>query len=509
MRHQIITSKIRSLVRKTVKLAFRTVKAYAISALSKEKPSKQRWGDILFVDQIHLNRKNFESLFDCCNKLNANINWGVKQNSEQLNLILDPTSDKSRHLCQSYNKSLKKLKFEELVQLVYGNVNIVDAALDEALSIVLPKENWQKNNIKKNKNELIKKLYDEDKNTFLQCCSSAMFWVDYWRNFPKLNKYKCAFVFSGSQIYNKTLLKLLSYTPVECFVCESFFTGSDYYLENRHSPIANSSTSCFPNVYRRMMRKLHMDTVYSAQAKIKATNKINGMINKNVTQPDQSKLPLNLKEVKIALVIGQVCNDFSLISGKGDILTSIPVYKDLVRHLLKDDRVSVIFKAHPWERKKDNIRSSITRDAMEDFQKCLDQENRRRFIVMEDFNLKQLLRNSDAVFTLCSQSALEAAAEGLKPYTIGGAFYDVGGFTNPFREADGAVKSYISGATRGTLSIEEYENFLSYLAGMLEIHLVDASALGVDKIINRITRKKQQKHLNKPYSELSITSQWG
>ncbi|HCN9346693.1 TPA: capsular biosynthesis protein, partial [Escherichia coli] len=103
-----------------------------------------------------------------------------------------------------------------------------------------------------------------------------------------------------------------------------------------------------------------------------------------------------------------------------------------IDRLLCDDDVFVIFKSHPWERHKNNIRSALTFEKIHEYIKELPDDKSSRVFIIEDFNLESLIKQSDHIVTLCSQSAIEAAFLGVKPIQLGNAFYGQKGFTYDF-----------------------------------------------------------------------------
>lgn len=63
--------------------------------------------------------------------------------------------------------------------------------------------------------------------------AAAHHWIEHWYKVivePK-TKYSHAFVFSGSNIYAKALIKTCEFTQTRVIVAESSLTGNDYYLE--------------------------------------------------------------------------------------------------------------------------------------------------------------------------------------------------------------------------------------------------------------------------------------
>jgi len=463
---------------------------------------------VLRADDFHINERNFTSLFGILKDKKVNVKIGVSRSSSYADLIKAcGVYDQYLDQLAAHIEIVSQLSKEDLREWQYHSVDIATCALDEALSAVVMQDHWQNEPVSKDFDVLFDRLWDNNRETLLNCCAAAAFWVDYWRGMDGLNRFNAAVVFSGSYIYGRTLLQLLTYTQAKCFVLESFATGYDYFFEERYKPIANNSRINQPTFFRSLLPAIE-DQDRRNREVIRAFNKMRNMKNKNVIQPVPGALPASLRGKRISVILGQVVNDFSLISGKGSILSSIPAYKELIGTLLDRDDSFVIFKAHPWEMKKQNLLTPYTEDALRSWADTLPAAKRARLMIVADWNLHQLLRVSTYAITLCSQSALEAAVEGLKPVVVGGAFYDNGGFTSNFTSPRDAALAINSGSLRGTLSLDEFTAFETYLATLIQTHLVNTDNSGRNKLLQRLTPYRPQKHVHTHQHELSVTSTW-
>lgn len=461
---------------------------------------------ILQADDYHLNDRNFTSLFGILRDKKVRVRVGV-QVSGSCGAMIKACGVYHQHLkhISGHLETVSRLDKEELRKWRYHNVDIATCAIDEALSAVIMEDHWQERSVPKDFDILFDRLWESNKETLLHCCAAAAFWVDYWRRIDGLHTFNVALVFSGSYIYGRVLLKLLTYTQAKCFVLESFASGYDYFFEERHQPIANNSRINHSTYYRSLLQTLG-DQDKRNRDVVRAFNKMRSMKNKNVTQPNPGILPASIRGKCVSVVLGQVVNDFSLISGKGTVLCSIPAYKELIATLLESDNSFVIFKAHPWEMKKQNLLSPYTEDALKEWAETLPDHQRSRLMIVGDWNLHQLLRISTYAISLCSQSALEAAVEGLKPVIVGGAFYDNGGFTSNFTSPREAALAINSGSLRGSLTLGEFTSFETFLATLLQTHLVNTDNSGRNKLIQRLTPYRPQGHVKTHQSELSVTS---
>lgn len=463
---------------------------------------------ILQADDFHLNERNFTSLFGILKDKKVRVTVGVSKASTygELMKACGAYQQHLEHLGVHLN-TVSQLHKEELRTWRYHNVDIAECAIDEALSAVIMQDHWQKEPASKEFDFLFDRLWEHNRETLLHCCAAAAFWVDYWRQMDGISTFNVALVFSGSYIYGRVLLKLLTYTQAKCFVLESFATGYDYFFEERHQPIANNSRINHATLYNSLLPSI-ADMDRRNREVVRAFNKMRSMKNKNVTQPTPGRLPASMRGKVVSILLGQVVNDFSLISGKGSVLCSIPAYKEIIGTLLENEDSFVIFKAHPWEMKKQNLLNPYTEETLKAWADTLPHSQRTRLMIVGDWNLHQLLRASTYAITLCSQSALEAAVEGLKPVIVGGAFYDNGGFTSNFTSPREAALAINSGSLPGTLNLREFTAFETYLATLLQTHLVNTDNSGRNKLIHRLTPYKPQGHVKTHQSELSVTPTW-
>lgn len=460
---------------------------------------------ILVADDFHINPRNFASLYEKMKHLSVIKTVGVSLEHPYFLLIKACGNYKGHEkYLQFYKEKLASLTFEELLKLKYRNVPVVEISIDEALSFVIANDSWQLQAVEKKIEVIFQKLWDEDREILLLNCAATMLWTDYWADFPDLNKFEVAVIFSGSYIYGRTLLYLLQYTKVKGFVVESFTTGNDYFFEERYTPIANNSRVRHKEYRARYAHIKAIDDNWERE-KIRSFNKLRALQNKNVKQPLPMPLPRSIATKRTMLVLGQVVNDFSVISGCGSILCTIPTYKEIIGRLLSDSDTLVIFKAHPWEKKKQNIQFALTESKMHAWAKTLPEAQQNRLMIVSDWNLQQLFKVTDFVFTLCSQSALEAALEGFRPMVIGGSFFDSAGFTANFATALDAAEAALHSDASGKMTLDEFSAFEDYLATLLQCHLINVSGSGVGKLTALFRSYHPQNHVKSYISERAVS----
>lgn len=463
---------------------------------------------VLIADDFHINPRNFSSLYEKLGQKSVSYTVGVPSKSVAGAMMKASGvySEFADELRDAY-RVIADMSCNDLFELRYKNVPVSQMAADEALSAVIHKPHWQDLELSKDPRLIFDRLWDNDRDVIRAACAACIFWTDYWTSLKELGGYDAVVVFSGSFIYGRTLLHLARYTKSRCFVIESFATGSDFFFEQRNSPIPNNSRIRQPH-YRSRYLPMRDNPDQWERNKIRAFNKMRSMKNKNVQQPLAAGLPKKLAGKKVCLVLGQVVNDFSIISGCGSVLNTIPTYKSVISELLENSDMMVVFKAHPWESKKKTIGYPLTERALNDWADTLPDQQRSRLLIVSDWNLQQLLQISSYVVTLCSQSGIEAAISGLKPVVIGGAFYDSAGFTSNFSSALEAANAIAEGKIEGLLSLDEYSRLEEFLCVLLQGHLCNIDASGVRKITDAFRKYLPQKHVKSHVSELSVMPTW-
>lgn len=159
-------------------------------------------------------------------------------------------------------------------------------------------------------------------------------------------------------------------------------------------------------------------------------------------------------------------------------LNSIKTYISVIQTLLDHTNFDIVFKAHPWEEKKNNIRSPLTYSEILQFKANLKQEDQSRLYVTNHSNLNRLISNASGFITICSQSALEAAYNGLKPVIIGSAFFDGYGFTSNYPSAIDFETAQKNKSISYAMSFIEYLAYEKFIIVTLCMHLVSVHKSG-------------------------------
>ncbi len=384
-----------------------------------------------------------------------------------------------RGLLARHLDRLSALSVEELVVSGHGGLALAPLAISELLCRLMPREHWLDYDGPKDLASLLRRAWERDRDDLLLNLAAAADWLDFWERHLDEHGFSHVVVFSGSYIYTRTLLALAERRGLRAFVLESFFTGNEFYCEPRYSPIANSSLLADAAWRQRMV----LPPEHADRMRAEAHRRLRDMRNKNVRPVAGKTAPFFREPGPTVLVIGQVLNDFGMIEGKAGPLFALPFYFDAMRRLLAETEARVIFKAHPWERRRPNLKRPLTLERMREFAAGLPAAQRGRLRILETEPIRVLFRQADWVVTLCSQGALEACQAGLKPVQLGRAFYEGAGFTHDYESLSDFLVDMKAGRISGRLEPRDYRAFEDFLAGALLIHLFTDDAASVERLV--------------------------
>lgn len=434
--------------------------------------------NILLADDLHINVKNFGSFHRFMEKQGAT----VKNINTRRDWITAYGHYEPMASVRERARLLGKLAADELYSYHVKGVNLFNVARAEVMARVVAQPEWHSAHYPQTSRGIFNRLMEQDKQPLMLCMAAAWDWLDFWTQaFADEKQFTHACIFSGSLIYQRTLMELLRFTPTKVIVMETFFTGNDYYCEEKYEPIANNTNLRHKTVFESLASDEPANLV--DRERIKALNKVLAMNNKNVQQPDTGVPLVFANEGKIVTIFGQVVNDFSLLEYRGKGLCSIAFYQELI-HELASSGFNVVFKAHPWEEKKININRPLTRDAIRDYVAALTEALQQRIQVVDHYPMDKLFAVSHAVAGLNSQSLIEAAFHGFKPIQFGAAFYGEKGFTHDFTPAQVSevVRRLQQGTLSGTLSLDEYRCFEDFLVAALQRFLVSCHDSGLNRL---------------------------
>jgi len=442
---------------------------------------------VLFPDTLHFHDRNFKSLMNLISE--KKIEPVFIKDFDELKKCYGNYQHLKSMFLNEYDE-LNNLSLMDLFNKKIFGVQIFALCKAELLSFLMLQENWYKDKVPSKSLDIFIKAFNENKEDLLLNMAVTVFWLKFWKN--KLKEFKeiyACFIFSGSLIYVKTLNYLLQNTSIKVFVLEHFFTGNDFYIEEKYTHIANNSDIKFRNYYERLKKKyLEEELIKQENEKIKAINKIKMANNKNVKQPSTiNDFPFEKSNEKTVLILGQVINDFSIIETDLENINSLYFYKQLIYKLIKETNYNIIFKAHPWERMKININRSLTKEELQDFiSNNFDIEEKKRIKIVEDFNIYELFSKCNIIVGLCSQGLIEAAISGKKPYQLGKAFFGEKGFTYDYNSIEAFIKSIKHDFSNEYLSLEEYNNLWLFLTLLLQYHTASVFDSGKNVILNKL-----------------------
>lgn len=429
---------------------------------------------ILLADNLHFHKRGFKSLIEFMEKKGIEHIFVSHKNKELL--CKYGNYESSMNDFKNYYNLVSSVSEEDLFNFKYSTIKVFPLVMAEILTYVMTLKDWYDSAISYDEKEIFKKLLKENKKILLQNMAVALYWIDFWKSIlHKYSHYSHCCVFSGTLIYQKTLIKLAQNSRLEIMLFEHFFTGNDYYCEHKYQHLPNNSDIKFKNYYQNTLKIDFNSNLDLEKEKIKAINKIILSNNKNVVQPKQSDKIYFDNSNGIILVLGQVLNDFSILETRLKNISTISFYKELFVKIIENSNYNIIFKSHPWEQKKANLSKSLTYEELTNF--INKKSYSKRIKIVEEYNLKTLINQSNLIVTLCSQSAIEAAFEGKKVIQLGKSFYGKKGFTYDFD----SIEEFISqiNSLVGTLTLEEYKYFEEFLVKVFQLHLVSVHPSGI------------------------------
>jgi len=457
----------------------------------------------LLADDIHIHERNFKPLFRYIEKKGVTVE--VHRELRELKgrqgdysgvTSLEPRLD-----------ALRALDREALFARTHPHrlvpLRLFPLARAEALTFALAtRGHWHSDPVDANERATFDRLFDEDREILIRNMAAAAWWIDLWTE--ALDRFDVppthAFVFSGSLIYGRVLMELCKLQRTRCFVLESSFTGREFYLEERYTPIANRSS-----IRHRAVRdalRLPEEPIPRMRERAKALQRVHLAANKNVVQPDGADLPRWAEPARpTCLVLGQVANDFSIIEQRSGYLSSIAFYRQLIQRLLDETPYNVIFKGHPWEHKKTHLRRALTKESLAALRDSLPAEERPRLAIREHDNLIAVGNAVDRVVLLSSQGGIELAYYcGLRPSTLGHAFWGGAGFSDDYEHLDALFEDIVSGRTQALLDLDGVEALHDWLTRYLQLHLVTDRTASITQVQRKLEVSPQILLRNEPPS---------
>jgi len=419
---------------------------------------------ILFADNWHFHRRNFLPLFEA-----------IQQDSLP---HLFETSRSSWWKAHGHYSTHEKLltnslyyvdQHQDWAQINYQGINLWGICKAEFLCNALAQDRWHIGGIP-NESEAVFKYAvanEGDRAALRLCLAAANDWLIFWSQYlDRHTDISHGIVFSGSYIYTRALMALAKQKNISVLVAEHFFTGNDFYLEYRLTPIANNE-----GLVRKEYSSSFETPSYNAIASAYCHERIKNMRNRNT--PKQN-IPFGRpwdNQNPVILITGQVVNDFSIIETPSDELSSIARYKQILIELLRKTNANLIFKAHPWERKRAPLYSPLTKIKIEEFIQSLPAIDRARIVVIENEPIQEIFQSCDGVMGISSQGLLESCQFGFKPVLLGKTFYSHSGFTQDINESSGLLADTFNKSS-WRLSLGEYQKYENFMQSIFTRTLI-------------------------------------
>jgi hypothetical protein len=434
---------------------------------------------LYIADNYNFHRRNFDALFELTKR--DKLDFHVNRKRKGWWLLHGNYAGEASRLAP-HRARLDVLSAADLLAISHNGVNVFSCARAEILCLVLVLDSWVDRSVRGDDDRtLIEELFAESRETLLSNMAAAMEWLDFWlAEFGSGRRYTHCCVFSGSNIYSRTLLETCRRVGVRAFVMETFFTGNHFYCEEKFGPVSNNSDLGIDNYYDAIA--VPEDVQGYARACAEAHEAIRGMRSLNV-RPDSEVDPKLFGNGKpVAFIVGQVENDFAIMQTSLKNINGIEWVKVLIDALLENTDFNIVFKAHPWERKRVNLCRPLTFEKISTHIAAMPEDRRARVAIVENPTIASVFRIADWVFLQCSQAGIEAAETGFKPVVFGRPFYGQRGFTHDYTDLNAFLADFRAARVNNRLTPAEYDAYQLFIVKAFVRHLLTDDEAGVDKL---------------------------
>jgi hypothetical protein len=386
---------------------------------------------ILFADDFNFARQNYVPLYSMLERENIAFEYDQFEN-QGLKKCFGDYSSHSAAVDTEYQEVSNSNEDRGIFEYdVDGHVLYPIYKL-ELLSSIADTDVWQSSSRPRDDSEIQALFLESYFADVRRAVGASSFWIKHWRRVLVRKKYSAVVTFGNSLIYTRALAQVAKNLGVRCFVLEHFFTGNEFYFEERYTEIQNNSILRHPH-YLRSLGRCSGNSKYDPILKYEAAK------NKNVKQPPFRREAFFENDEPTVLLLCQVVNDFAVVSEANPFKSSVAFYRELLGKLLDNTGLNVIVKTHPYECKKTRSRTSYTFESLERFLTDDYQDSAGRVALIESYNLGSLIQACDFAVTLTSQAGLEVLMHGKPLITFGGAFFAKHGFTHDFDSIDEAI----------------------------------------------------------------------
>lgn len=401
---------------------------------------------IYFSDDFNFNPANFPALFAWLKKGRHSFDFDRQA----------PALKKRWGDYQNDFRPADRIEAGEIVAETCLGFNLYDIYEPELLFACAASPLWPQLEPPAEKDELVRLLYPLFPELFNLCRSAARHWLNHWRRHLP-GRVKAGISFGGSLIYAQAFARVLAAEGLDSLMVEHFFTGHDFYFEKRVEPLPNDSILKNNDYCRELeMRGLNPLTRHL---------KIQRARNKNVRQP-AFKMPQNSG---YALILGQVANDFSILSRSNPFKNSVGFYQKALDALLERSEMDIVIKTHPYEARKVKAGGRTTYALLQEYLERKPPALRGRVSLVDERSLAGLISRAAFALTLNSQAGLETLMQGRPLICFGRPFYGGKGFTHDLGGLDELGPAIRAGGI--SLSVGQFEKLGTFLDAAFE-HLV-------------------------------------
>jgi hypothetical protein len=430
---------------------------------------------ILVADAVHFSPRKFQPLYDFA------AESGIRILAEKSRAAWWDRADGYRGLADRlvpHRQSLQSLSPAELTTHRYRGIDVFACARNEIVRLLLRRwtEPWPETD-----GEVAARAIAcaGAREATLLCLAATRDWIDFWHQFLDHNRRPhCAVAYRTSAIHSRSLLEVASRQGIHTFVADRFSTGRHYFFDEWR-PSADRPLLADPGWYGRLA--LPPDPAARERARAAAHRQLTPIRAAVAARSASEDLaaPIDAPKSGIAVVLGQLINDPSLLEAPRHRPASPAIYRRLIAGLLgrTDLAVALLVDAPPIARLLRTWRDTLTRD------------QRARFRIAEAAPLEVLFSQARWVVSLSAPLALEACRAGLKPVQFAPTALSGKNFTHDFAGPDDFLGELSAGRIDGGLTLAEYRAFEDFLVRLLLLHLLPEGDRGVAEIAARLAER--------------------
>ncbi|WP_206538866.1 glycosyltransferase [Metabacillus indicus] len=431
--------------------------------------------DFYFVDKINFHKRNFNNFIT-----HVEENFTTEYNTAYPKLKMGfgkyeyhkisglPNFKKYEELF----KDLDHYPLSDLKNIQYKGYQLWDVVYAELYAYLTPKlyQLYLEGELKQLDEDLFdtltKSSFEDEtlKHIVFYNFAIGAFWIDYWATTLKKFTINNLCVFGGTTIFSRAATLIAQWNNVNVLSFEGSFIKEFHYADNGSGMITNNHRFADHSQWVKLQGLAFTQVQEEWLGDI-----MENRLNLNVVQPNKlSKSDFYTKygiesQKKVALLIGQVVNDFSVTRDLHTFDSTIDFYVNVIKSMQNNPEYHLFIKLHPWENHKQNSTTELSKRILESKLKDLPYKN---YTIDYDVNIDSLIDYSDIGITSCSQAGLEMLYTGKRVVQVGNAFYGSKGWTIDVSRPeflDQAIKSAVQDPVLSAEELKEVKKFMYHL----------------------------------------------